>query len=210
MDKKIVLIGPYAAGKTSLRKFFFEQVSAEDVLKDPGMPTKAFRYHRYDYYYSRPFEKPGEIPERIPTSLSVVDTSGQEIEKWYILLKDKIFPRTDIVLFVFDVSEWDDEIKGEYIKDLISFVDDAREELAPGSMFHVIAHKFDKIGKDGSLKEEWARKVKSELERYLELKRGEVTRVEVIVTSLHEAFKSESFFALLRVLMEAFQPLQTS
>ncbi|MFX0103451.1 MAG: hypothetical protein ACFFCS_28070 [Candidatus Hodarchaeota archaeon] len=208
MDKKIVIIGPYAAGKTSLRKFFFERVSAEDVLKSPGLPTVSFRYHRYDYLYSRPFEKAGETAEKIPTSLSVVDTSGQEIEKWYIMLKDKIFPRSDIVLFVFDVSEWDDEIKGEYIKDLISFVIDTREELAPGSSFHVLAHKFDKIGKDGSLKEEWEQKVRSELEGYLEKKRGEATSVEVIVTSLHDAFKIETFLSLLRILMEAFQPVQ--
>jgi GTPase SAR1 family protein len=104
--KKIILIGPPEAGKTSIRRFFFEGIPAPELLEKPEAASVGFKYNNYEYLFSYPIEKEGIIPEKFPIQLSLVDTAGQELEKWLTIMKERVFGETDIILFVFDISNW--------------------------------------------------------------------------------------------------------
>ncbi|HME55030.1 MAG TPA: GTPase domain-containing protein [Candidatus Lokiarchaeia archaeon] len=196
--KKIVFVGPPNAGKTSLRKFFFEGIPADAILQNPEAPTLGLKYSRYDYVYSYPFEKDGGTPEKIPIEIAMLDTPGQKIEDLLTTnMREKAFSGADIVMFIFDVSEWDDEIRREYLMDFISFVNDARLELAPDSAYHVIGHKYD-CYKDGFESIEEVRVIiKRDLDDYMFRKTEKILDLSVHLTSLTKDYRRESFHALL-------------
>ena len=108
MIKKVLFLGPAEAGKTSLRKFFFEGVPATQLLKESELPTVGLKYLKYDYMYSFP-TKEKDDREKIPLSLSVVDSAGQNLKEWLTERKERVFPGSDIIFFIFDVSHWLDE-----------------------------------------------------------------------------------------------------
>ena len=195
--KKIVFIGPPNAGKTSLRKFLFEGVSAEEILEKPESPTIGTPYLHYDYVYSYPFETVGAEPEKIPVELFILDTSGQELERILITsTRDKVFWKADIILFIFDVSEWENETRRQYLMDFISFVNDARNELAPESTYHVIGHKYDLYPASIEDMDNVRAAIKSELDDYVFQKTEKTSDFDILLTSLKEEYRYESFRTL--------------
>lgn len=193
-----MFIGPPNVGKTSLRKFLFEGVPADTILEESELPTIGIKYSRYEYVYSYPFEKDGNSPEKIPVELAMLDTSGQELEKILTTnTREKVFSNADIILFIFDVSEWENETRREYLMDFISFVNDARIELAPESTYHVIGHKYDNFpgGIDDMDKVKAA--IKNDLDDYVFQKTGKMLGFDIILTSLKKEYRRESFHTLL-------------
>ena len=205
--KKIVFIGPPNAGKTSLRKFLFEGVPADTILEQSETPTISVKYYRYNYVYSYPFERDGNPPEKIPIQLSIFDTPGQELEKIVTTtIRNNVFSEADVILFIFDVSEWENEIRREYLMNFMSFVNDVRTELAPDSTYHVIGHKYDMhpAGFDDMGKVRAG--IKSELDDYLFQKAGKMLDVDVRLTSLIKEYRQESFHALLDITTNLLSP----
>ena len=80
--KKIVFVGPPASGKTSIRRFFFEGIPADDILQTSESPTIGVKYNRYNYVCAAPIEKKGKTVEKIPVEVVMLDTSGQELERF--------------------------------------------------------------------------------------------------------------------------------
>jgi GTPase SAR1 family protein len=196
--KKVVFVGPANSGKTSLRKFFFEGVPADKILSEPEAPTIGVKFNRFTYVYSYPVEKEGTSPEKIPLELAMVDTSGQELEKFLTTpAGDQVFKGADIVLFIMDVAEWENEIRKEYLMDFICFTSNARLEKAPQSVFHVIGHKYDLApgGKAGLEKQR--AKVKSELQDYIFKKTRKFLDFDVHITSLKKEFRRDTFQEML-------------
>nr|MDO8119473.1 hypothetical protein [Candidatus Sigynarchaeota archaeon] len=115
MTKKILLLGPPAAGKTSLRKFFFEGISAEQLLLQSEPASIGMKYSHYEYIYMYPFEKEGNIPEKTPFNLAVVDTAGQELDKWLGEQQYQVFVSADVVIFMFELKQWNVPEMREYI-----------------------------------------------------------------------------------------------
>ncbi|HME55056.1 MAG TPA: Rab family GTPase [Candidatus Lokiarchaeia archaeon] len=203
--KKIAFIGPPNAGKTSLRKFLFEGISADTILESPDLPTIGIKYSRYDYVYSYPFEKDGTAPEKIPIELAMLDTSGQELESLLTTSnREKVFSNADVILFIFDVSEWEDEVRREYLMDFILFVNDARIELAPDSTYHVIGHKYDTHSAGFDAMDKVRAAIQSELDEYMFQKTGKMLRLDVYLTSLQKEYRRESFHALLDLTTDLF------
>ncbi|HME53196.1 MAG TPA: GTPase domain-containing protein [Candidatus Lokiarchaeia archaeon] len=203
--KKIVFIGPPNAGKTSLRKFFFEGVPADTILERSDAPTISTNYSRYNYVYSYPFEKDGGIPEKIPIEVTLLDTSGQELESLVTTkMRQTLFYKADIVLFIFDVSEWDDEVRREYLMDFISFANDARLEAAPDSTYHVIGHKYDRHPAGIDAIEKVRAAIKNDLTDFIFQKIGKLIYLSAHLTSLMNDYRRESFHTVLDLMMNLF------
>jgi len=201
--KKIIFIGPPNAGKTSLRKFLFDGVSADKILEKPELPTIGTPYLHYEYVYSYPFETVEVKPEKTPVELFILDTSGQELEK--ILTTDtrnKVFWKADIILFIFDVSQWEDEARRQYLMDFISFVNDARIELAPESTYHVIGHKYDLYPASIEDMDNVKAAIKNELNDYLFQKTETIFVFDILLTSLIKEYQHESFRTLFDLTTE--------
>ena len=198
MMKKIVFVGPPNAGKTSLRKFFFEGVPADTILEEPDVPTVSTKYSGYNYVYSYPVEMDGVTPEKIPIEVTVLDTPGQELESLLTTsMRQKVFSNADIIMFIFDVTEWEEEIRRDYLMDFISLVNDARLELAPDSTYHVIGHKYDRHPGGIDDLEKVRAAIKRDLDEYLFRKTGKMLDINVHLTSLMKEYRRESFHALL-------------
>nr|MDO8086871.1 GTPase [Candidatus Sigynarchaeum springense] len=196
--KKIVLIGPANSGKTSLRRFFFEGVPADKILSETEAPTIGVKYNRFNYVYTYPVEKEGVVPEKIPVELALVDTSGQELEKFLTTSAgDQVFKAADIVLFVLDISDWEKEMKKEYLMDFICFTNTARLELAPQSVFHVIGHKYDLLPGGKVALEGTRSQVKNDLQDYTFRKTRKFLDFTVHLTSLHKEYRRDTFQELL-------------
>ncbi|MFX0099774.1 MAG: hypothetical protein ACFFCS_09335 [Candidatus Hodarchaeota archaeon] len=204
MVKKIVFFGPPAAGKTSLRKFLFEGVAADDLMKNPEPASIGLKFNRYEYVYSYPIEMKDDEPEKVPINMALVDTAGQELERWLTDSKHKVFGGADVVLFIFDVQDWDDEMKREYILDLITFTNDTRIELAPDSEFHILAHKIDKIQDKVESMEKLKNKLKQDIQDYIFKKNNVLLDLDVQLTSIQSEFKRDSFFKLLDLTVNLF------
>ena len=207
--KKIVFLGPPKVGKTSIRKFLFEGLPADTILEEKDIPTIGINYSRYDYVYSYPFEKEGYTPEKIPVELAMLDTSGQELEALLTTnTRTKVFSNADVIMFIFDVSEWEDEARREYLMDFITFANEARLELSPESMFYVIGHKYDILPDGVDEKEKIRLKIRSDLDNYTFQKTGKMLMLDVRVTSLRKEYRRESFHTLLELTTDVLTPLQ--
>ncbi|HME53827.1 MAG TPA: GTPase domain-containing protein [Candidatus Lokiarchaeia archaeon] len=195
--KKIVFLGPPNAGKTSLRKFLFEGVPADTILEENQVPTIGINYSKHNYMYTYPFENHGKIPEKIPLELVMLDTSGQELEKILsTILRNQVFSRADIIMFIFDVSEWENEARREQLMNFISSANDARLEIAPESMFHVIGHKYDIISGGIDEMEKNRVRIRNDLDNYIFQKTGKMLMLDIRVTSLQKEYRRVSFNAL--------------
>jgi len=181
-----------------LRRFFFEGVPADKILSETEAPTIGVKYNRFNYVYSYPVEKEGISPEKIPIELAMVDTSGQELEKFISTpAGDQVFKAADIVLFIMDVSEWENEMRKEYLMDFICFTNTARLQHAPQSVFHVIGHKYD-LAPGGKAGLETLRgKIRTDLQDYIFKKTRKFLDINVLITSLRKEYRRDTFQEIL-------------
>lgn len=206
---KILFLGPPESGKTTLRKFLFEGVPAQDLLENPEAPTVGMKYSSYDYITTkRADKKGGKKGENIPFSLSVVDSAGQNIDTWLGERKERVFPGADIIFLIFDVSDFLDEEKKQYVCDLIMKVYDARLELAPESSFYIIGHKLDKIPEGQSYREQMAKRIKRELNEYVFNKMLKYLDFNVYLTSIKEEFADDTFLTLINLTTDLLSRVQ--
>ncbi len=192
--KKIVFLGPPSSGKTSLRKFFFEGVPADKILETTEPPTIGIKHARYQYMYSYPVVKDGTSPEKISLDLSLMDTSGQEIDTFLASpAREQLFSNTDIVFFIFDASDWQNEKQRKRIMDFIFFTHYEQEVRSTDAIFHIIGHKYDKCrdGKDGM--QQLLASIKNDLQDYVRMKTGKAPDFNVYLTSLHKEYRKETF-----------------
>ncbi|MHA1682237.1 MAG: hypothetical protein ACTSUE_14970 [Promethearchaeota archaeon] len=201
VQSKIVMLGLPEAGKTSIRKFFFEGVPGEDIINKPDMPTVGLKYNNYSYLTTLPSDKEGKKGEKIPVSLSVVDSAGQNLKDWLGSRRERVFPGADIIFFIFDITDWMDEAKKESVEELIMLIYNQRVELAPESSFYIIAHKFDKISakKNEAQAEKMKKKIKNELNDYIFDKMMKFLDFDIYITSLTKEYEHDCFLTLLNL-----------
>ncbi|TFF63464.1 MAG: hypothetical protein EU521_01570 [Promethearchaeota archaeon] len=93
--KKILLIGPPGAGKTTIKQIFFEKVNPIILLSDKLPPTRGIDskvYTLYDY------------------ELGVFDLAGQENENWFSQERG-VFSNSNLIICVFDINTYFKEIQ---------------------------------------------------------------------------------------------------
>ncbi len=209
MVKKIAFIGPPAAGKTTLRRFFFEGIPADLLIKRQEPPTIGLKHEVFEYIFMYPAETKTKrpSPEKVPFKLALVDTSGQEIEKWVTTQRKEVFSGTDLVFFILDLSEWADPVRRQYICDYIWFVLKTRNELAPSALFYILAHKYDKIaGRKGDI-DATRREVAEGIKDYMFKKKELVIDLHVDVTSLHKKYRNHTFSTMLDLMTDSMQDI---
>jgi GTPase SAR1 family protein len=205
MPKKIVFIGPPAAGKTTLRKFVFEGTPADPLLESAEPATIGMRFDTYDYLYSYPVEAVGSPAEKMPMELSIVDCAGQEIDRWLGDLRDKVFEGADVIFFVIDASAYfSGPDAKESIQSMICLAVQARLELAPNSQLYILAHKIDLLVPNQMTKDSIVSKIRNETASYLFDKLGMMYSIDVFPTSLAREYRNDTFFMLLNTATDLF------
>ena len=127
MSKKIIFVGPSGAGKTTLRKLFFEGENSTKLLEYALEPTYGEE--------SLILRLPG-----IKEDIGIFDLAGQENERWLSTAENSIFYGTRVIIVVIDISVSLDDIL-DFIKRIIEI----RNELTPESLIYTLIHKIDLV-----------------------------------------------------------------
>ena len=127
MSKKIIFVGPSGAGKTTLRKLFFEGENSTKLLEYALEPTYGEE--------SLILRLPG-----IKEDIGVFDLAGQENERWLTTDENSIFYGTKVIIVVIDIS-----MNPEDILNFIKRIIEIRNELTPETMIYVLLHKIDLV-----------------------------------------------------------------
>jgi len=128
LSKKIIFVGPSGAGKTTLKKLFFEGENSTKLLEYALEPTYGEE--------SLIIKLPG-----LEEDIGIFDLAGQENERWLSSEANSIFYETRIIIVVIDVSA-----NLESTIDFISRIIEIRNQLTPETKIYVLLHKIDLIG----------------------------------------------------------------
>ena len=181
--KKIILLGPPSAGKTSIRKFFFEDTPIAELLKPLSLePTIGVSWHNYELYN---------------TKIGVVDTSGQEILN--ISSEEYIFIGADAVIFIFDVLQFQESklLQLEFINYLVEIVA-RRDVLEENYDIYVFVHKMDVV-EQGKV-EETKSKISSTIIKGMKDKFGSDMRLKINFTSINKAIVDSTYNLLKNIV----------
>jgi GTPase SAR1 family protein len=127
MSKKIIFVGPPNAGKTTLRKIFFEGENRSKLLEFGLEPT-----HGQESIFLR-----------LSEDIGIFDLAGQENVRWLETEEKSIFYETKILIVVIDITS--------PIEDILNFAEkiiEIRNDLTPSSFIYLLLHKKDLITRD--------------------------------------------------------------
>ncbi len=121
---KIIFLGPSGAGKTTLKKVFFEQASTLRLLSNPLEPTLGLDTQIYDIGANRGL-------------FAIHDLAGQQLEEWMSVSQD-YFLDSDLVVIVLDCRDsWEEN------RNLVKKVENLRDKLCKAAKIIVLIHKID-------------------------------------------------------------------
>lgn len=126
MSEKIVIVGPPEAGKTTLRKIFFEGENPTKLLEYALEPTHGIE----------------SIVIKLSKEIGIFDLAGQENQYWLETEKKTIFYNTKVILLVIDVTT-----PIENLLDFIRKIIEIRNTLTPSSIMYILIHKIDLVSK---------------------------------------------------------------
>ncbi len=176
-------------------------------MKRQEPPSIGLKHDVFEYLFMYPPETKKPSPEKIPFKLALVDTSGQEMEKWVTTQRKEVFPGSDIIFFIFDASEWADPARRQIICDYIWFVLKTRNELAPSALFYILAHKYDKVaGKKYDI-DTARRDIAEGIKDYIFKKKDLIVDLHVSVTSLHKKYRNHTFSTMLNLMTDSMQEI---
>ncbi|MBD3215176.1 MAG: hypothetical protein GF311_21395 [Candidatus Lokiarchaeota archaeon] len=126
MSKKLVFVGPSGAGKTTIRKIFFEGENASKLLEYAIEPT-----YGEESLIFRLFEE----------EIGVFDLAGQENRRWFESKDRTVFLDAGIIIIVIEAAT--------KIQEIVNFIENVlkvKEELTLKSNIYLFIHKIDLLG----------------------------------------------------------------
>ena len=128
-SKKLLIIGFPAAGKTCIKRSFFDKEDPQSLLGSAPEPTRGLVHFIYSWFN---------------TEVGVVDSSGQEFINYVSDENDEqinAFKGSDIIIYVFDVINWKEESANviENLKKIIM----TKDKISPDSKIYAFCHKID-------------------------------------------------------------------
>lgn len=183
--KKIVFIGPPDSGKTSVRKWFFENHPVIDIIKHNSLePTMGVNWYNYDLNN---------------TTIGAVDTSGQEILD--ILTDNMLLMGTDAVIFMFDTYKYLESyiIKAEFTQYLLELISSKIEFQESYDVF-ILAHKIDLIDED--LLDDIAIQIEQAFKEAVLKKFGDKQEITIYFTSLFPEPIEETRKAIEEIILQ--------
>jgi GTPase SAR1 family protein len=127
MSKKVIFVGPSGAGKTTLRKIFFEGENSSKLLEYALEPT----FGEESLILRLP---------KLSEDVGIFDLAGQENERWLETEERSIFNNTKVILVIIDVTT-----SLDFILDFIKKVLEVRSLTTPNSFIYVLLHKIDLV-----------------------------------------------------------------
>jgi len=127
MSKKVIFVGPSGAGKTTLRKIFFEGENSSKLLEYALEPT----FGEESLILRLP---------KLNEDVGIFDLAGQENERWLETEERSIFNNTKVILVIIDVTA-----SLDFILDFIKKVLEVRSLATPDSFIYVLLHKIDLV-----------------------------------------------------------------
>ena len=127
MSKKVIFVGPSGAGKTTLRKIFFEGENSSKLLEYALEPT----FGEESLILRLP---------KLNEDVGIFDLAGQENDRWLETEERSIFNNTRVILVIIDVTA-----SLDFILDFIKKVLEVRSLATPDSFIYVLLHKIDLV-----------------------------------------------------------------
>jgi len=122
---KIVFMGFPNAGKTSVKRFFFENLKTDAILSSTISPTEGFETNLYDI---------------IDVRISHYDTSGQELQYWFSS-ESNVLLESELVIFFFSVNDWLE--RKDSVKDYLEKLHTLLEKEKSIKKATIFCHKID-------------------------------------------------------------------
>ena len=177
MSKKVIFVGPSAAGKTTLRKIFFEGENTSKLLEYALEPTYGEE--------SLILRLPG-----LNEDVGIFDLAGQENSRWLETEDKSIFLNTKVIIVVIDVTSEFDLIKNFLIKIL-----EIRNQLTPDTFIYVLIHKIDLVG------HKKIRDIRAGIKRVFSKER----LIKFLFTSLKKQYITQTFSYFIEILKKCLE-----
>lgn len=127
IEKKIILVGPPASGKSSIVLTTFGYVEPAVILKSSLEPTRGIDVSNFQWRNLQ---------------IGVFDLAGQELETWFMRENEYIFPATDELLIIVDCREPKRKIL-ELVQQIYALV--TRYDIP---FVYILLHKIDLLPSD--------------------------------------------------------------
>lgn len=133
MAHKIIFLGPRNAGKTTLRKIFFEGETPQYLLDNPLKPTQGIENTMLD----------------LGSKIGVFDLAGQQNKQWLDTERDIVFDKADIILTIIDVEPHIDYNKiniESLVNNILEFIEKIikiQEKYEFSANVYILVHKID-------------------------------------------------------------------
>ena len=157
-SKKLLIIGFPSAGKTCIKKAFFDGMDPLTLLgQEAPEPTRGLAHYVYSW---------------LDAEVGIIDSSGQEFES-YVEPNNNIerliaFDESDIIIYVFDIENWLNE-KEEVISNLEK-ISNTRNTLSANADVFAFCHKIDLLTGTNQEKAKIFLNIKEELEKKFNIK----------------------------------------
>ena len=124
-NKKLLLVGPPGAGKTTIKKVYFDKKEPLELVKYPISPSRGLSTDTYSYSNS---------------NLGIFDLAGQENNQWFSDRGKDVFKSSSAILCIFDITS-----SLELILEFLIKLYKIKKELKLHSChISVFLHKIDK------------------------------------------------------------------
>jgi GTPase SAR1 family protein len=145
IEKKLLILGPPNCGKSSIILTTFGYVEPEVILHTPMEPTRGIDVSNYEWRN---------------LSIGVFDLAGQEIDNWLTKENEYLFPATDEIIVVFDISKTSKKEIMQLLKPLYILI--KRYDIP---FVFVLLHKVDLL-KSTKSREKHIKKIRTEINKF--------------------------------------------